>query len=109
MTLDNTKTDAPAMNAVLYEIKSYSADHLDGTNLLTSDKIVAIASVKDAGERSEYTAFNVNFEYKMVNPGILPRYISWLLFVRPVRMEITSRVHRVAYSILTILKLYSNH
>ena len=64
VTLDNTKTDAPAMNAVLYEIKSYSADHLDGTNLLTSDKIVAIASVKDAGERSEYTAFNVNFEYK---------------------------------------------
>lgn len=64
VTLDNTKKDAPAMNAVLYEIKSYSADHLDGTNLLTSDKIVAIASVKDAGERSAYTAFNVNFEYK---------------------------------------------
>ena len=37
---------------------------MDGTNLLTSPKIVAVASVKDAGERSSYTEFNVNFEYK---------------------------------------------
>jgi len=64
VTLDNTKKDAPAMNAVLYEVDSYSAEHLDGTNLLTSDKIVAIASVKDAGEQATYTEFNVNFEYK---------------------------------------------
>ena len=64
VTLDNTKKDAPAMNAVLYEVNSYSSEHLDGTNLLTSPKIVAVASVKDAGERSSYTEFNVNFEYK---------------------------------------------
>lgn len=64
VTLDNTKKDAPAMNAVLYEVDSYSADHLDGTNLLTSDKIAAIASVKDAGEQAAYKEFNVNFEYK---------------------------------------------
>lgn len=64
VTLDNTKKDAPALNAVLYEVDSYSADHLDGTNLLTSDKIVAIASVKDAGEQATYKEFNVNFEYK---------------------------------------------
>lgn len=64
VTLDNTKKDAPAMNAVLFEVDSYSADHLDGTNLLTSPKVVAVASVKDAGEQAAYTAFNVNFEYK---------------------------------------------
>lgn len=64
VTLNNKKKDAPAMNAVLYEVDSYSTDHLDGTNLLTSPKIVAIASVKDAGEQSSYTAFNINFEYK---------------------------------------------
>ena len=40
------------------------ADYLDGTNLLTSEKIVAIASVKDAGEKAEWTTFNVSFEWK---------------------------------------------
>lgn len=64
VTLNRDKKDAPAMNAVLFEVDSYSADYLDGTNLLTSPKIVATASVKDAGEQSAYTAFDVNFEYK---------------------------------------------
>lgn len=62
--LDESKTDAPAMNAVLYEVSDYMADYLDGTNLLTSEKIVAIASVKDAGEKAEWTTFNVSFEWK---------------------------------------------
>lgn len=62
--LDESKTDAPAMNAVLYEVSDFMADHLDGTNLLTSDKIVAIASVKDAGEKADWTTFNVVFEWK---------------------------------------------
>lgn len=61
---DKFKTDAPAMNAVLYEVSDYMADYLDGTNLLTSEKIVAIASVKDAGEKAEWTTFNVSFEWK---------------------------------------------
>lgn len=57
------KKDQPAIDAVLYEVDSYAFDHLDGTNLLTSDKIVAIASV-DGKEQAEYTDFNVNFEFK---------------------------------------------
>lgn len=58
------KTDAPAINAVLYEVTNFSTDYLDGTNLLTSDKIVAIASVADAGTQAQYTSFNVAFEWK---------------------------------------------
>lgn len=62
-TPDNTKTDKPAMNAVLYEVEDYT-ETLDGTNLLTSDKIVAIASVSDAGKQTSWTGFNVPFIYK---------------------------------------------
>lgn len=59
-----SKTDAPAMNAVLYEVDTYTYEYLDGTNLLTSDKIAAIASVKDAADQADYVDFNVNFEWK---------------------------------------------
>ena len=58
------KTDAPAINAVLYEVDTYAYDCLDGINLLTSDKIAAIASVKDAGDQADYVDFNVNFEWQ---------------------------------------------
>ena len=51
------------MNAVLYEVDTYAFDILDGTNLLTSDKIVAIASV-DGKEQAEYTDFSVDFKFK---------------------------------------------
>lgn len=61
---DATKKDLPAINAVLYEVNSYAFDFLDGTNLLTSKNIVAIASVADAKEQAEYTNFNVNFTFK---------------------------------------------
>ena len=61
--VDATKTDLPAMNAVLYEVDTYAFDFLDGTNLLTSDKIVAIASV-DGKEQAEYTDFSVDFKFK---------------------------------------------
>lgn len=63
-SIDDSKTDAPAINAVLYEVDTYAYDCLDGTNLLTSDKIAAIASVKDAGEQADYVDFNVNFEWQ---------------------------------------------
>ena len=59
---DKTKTDLPAMNAVLYEVDSYAFEYLDGTNLLTSDKIVAIASV-DGKAQAQYTDFNVSFKF----------------------------------------------
>lgn len=57
------KKDEPAINAVLYEVKTYAFDVLDGTNLFTSDNVVAIASV-DAKEQATYTDFNVTFTYK---------------------------------------------
>lgn len=60
---DNSKTDAPAINAVLYEVDSYAFDFLDGTNLLTSEKIVAKASLKDETAKSTYTDFNINFDW----------------------------------------------
>lgn len=57
--------DTPAMNAVLYEADTYAFDYLDGNNLLTSKKIVAIASVKyDEAAEAGYIDFNVPFEYK---------------------------------------------
>lgn len=64
--MDESKTDAPAMNAVLYEVSDYMADYLDGTNLLDpdNDKIVAIASVENAGEKADWTTFNVSFKWK---------------------------------------------
>lgn len=62
VVVDDSKTDLPAMNAVLYEVNSYGFDYLDGTNLLTSDNIVAIASV-DGKAQAEYTDFNVSFKF----------------------------------------------
>ena len=61
--VDETKKDAPAINAILYEVEDYT-EYLDGTNLLISDKIAAIASVKDAGDQESYVSFNVNFEWQ---------------------------------------------
>ena len=58
------------MNAVLYEVNNYAFDFLDGTNLLTSDKIVAIASVDG-------------------------KSINWQSFVLQVKMEISLAVLRV--------------
>lgn len=60
--IDETKKDLPAMNAVLYEVADYS-EFLNGTNLLTSDKVVAIASV-DGTEQEAWTSFNVDFMWK---------------------------------------------
>lgn len=57
--------DTPAINAVLYEVDTYAFDYLNGTNLLTSEKVVAIASVKyDKAAETGYLDFNVQFEYK---------------------------------------------
>lgn len=60
---DNSKTDAPAINAVLYEVDSYAFDFLDGTNLQTSEKVVAKASLKDESAKASYTDFNIDFEW----------------------------------------------
>lgn len=58
-----TKTDAPGINAVLYEVDSYGFDFLDGTNLLTSSKIVAKASLTDRSAKENYTDFNITFDF----------------------------------------------
>lgn len=60
--IDKTKTDVPALNAVLYEVGSYAFDVLTGEDLLTSDKIVAIAPV-DGKAQASYTDFNVSFKF----------------------------------------------
>lgn len=61
--IDKNKTDVPAMNAVFYEVNSYAFDFLDGTNLLTSHKVVAVASV-DGKAQSSYTDFNATFKFR---------------------------------------------
>ena len=63
VTVDNSKTDAPAINAVLYEVNSYAFDFLDGTNLQTSEKVVAKASLKNPVSGTTYNDFNINFEW----------------------------------------------
>lgn len=61
--VDDSKVDAPAINAVLYEADTYTFDTLDGTNLLTSDKIAAIASV-DGTTQADYVDFSVDFVWQ---------------------------------------------
>lgn len=60
---DNSgKKDECAISAVLYEVDSY-AESLDGNNIYTSDKIVAVAQ-HTAGETPGYTDFTLNLKYK---------------------------------------------
>ena len=54
-------TDECAISAVLYEVDSES-ETLDGSNIYTSDKIVASAYLT-SGEQTEYTAFNLDLDY----------------------------------------------
>lgn len=60
--LDESKTDQCALSAVLYEVSNFD-EYLNGENIFTSDKIVAIAQ-KFSGEVSDFTAFDLKLEYK---------------------------------------------
>lgn len=69
--LDDTKTDECALSAVLYEVTSYdtpsdvydeSDERLNGTNIYTSERIVASA-VFTSGETKEYTPFELKLNY----------------------------------------------
>lgn len=60
--LDDSKTDQCALSAVLYEVSNFD-EYLNGENIFTSDKIVAIAQ-KVSGEVSDFTAFDLKLEYK---------------------------------------------
>lgn len=60
--VDDEKTDAPAINAILYEVNDYS-ESLTGMDILTSPKIVAIARAADNETHVTYKDFNVEFDY----------------------------------------------
>lgn len=71
VTIDPAQQDAPALNAILYEVSSYKQNSggvyeevLTGLDLFTSAKVVARAEVKNPGPQANYTAFDVQFEYK---------------------------------------------
>lgn len=56
------KIDECSMSAVLYEITA-DDETLDGSNIYTSDKIVAQAIFKSSETVTEYTPFELNLEY----------------------------------------------
>ena len=60
--LQADKKDACAMSAVLYEVEN-EEETLDGSNIYTSDKIVASAMFTTGETVAEYTPFELNLEY----------------------------------------------
>ena len=60
--LQSDKKDACAMSAVLYEVEN-EEETLDGSNIYTSDKIVASAMFTTGETVAEYTPFELNLEY----------------------------------------------
>ena len=60
--LQADKKDACAMSAVLYEEEN-EEETLDGSNIYTSDKIVASAMFTTGETVAEYTPFELNLEY----------------------------------------------
>lgn len=68
--IDRSKTDAPAINAVLYEVSNYDMtgnyykEALTGVNVFTSPKLVARAELKDNLAHANYTSFDLEFEYR---------------------------------------------
>ena len=60
--LQADKKDACAMSAVLYEVEN-GEETLNGSNIYTSDKIVASAMFTTGETVAEYTPFELNLEY----------------------------------------------
>lgn len=60
--LEASKTDKCALTAVLYEVENED-ETLDGSNIYTSDKIVAKAVFESDKTVEEYTPFELNLEY----------------------------------------------
>ena len=52
---------AKSTHAVLFETGD-GVEYLDGTNSLTSDRIVLLAQLKDAKETNDWTRFSISFE-----------------------------------------------
>jgi len=55
------RKDSLAIYAVLFETGD-GVEYLDGTNSLTSDRIVLLAQLKNAKETDEWTRFSISFE-----------------------------------------------
>ena len=55
------RKDSLAIYAVLFETGD-GVEYLDGTNSLTSDRIVLLAQLKDAKETNDWTRFSISFE-----------------------------------------------
>lgn len=63
------RIDECSIYAVLYKVTkgvtgTKNDEFLDGNNILTSDKIVAIAKLEDTSEKDKYTYFELPFKYK---------------------------------------------
>ena len=54
--------DECSINAILYEVSNYE-ETLDGTNINTSDKIVAVALLPDGSAKAGFTTFDISFNY----------------------------------------------
>ena len=59
------RRDTCAIYSVLYEVDPSNVVTLDGSNVLSSDRIVLVAQLENPGEESEWTAFEI--PYKEVN------------------------------------------
>jgi len=60
------KMDEFSISAVLYKVAKDDTgkdEYLDGTNIQTSDKIIAKAILEDSEEKEEYTYFSIPLEY----------------------------------------------
>lgn len=61
------RLDECSIYAVLYKVTKGDAgteEFLDGTDILTSDKVIARAVLEDKGEKNEYTRFDIPFVYR---------------------------------------------
>lgn len=57
------QVDECSIKAILYQVES-EAEYLDGTNINTSPKRVAIAELPDGTAKAEYTSFDIPFVFE---------------------------------------------
>lgn len=68
VAIEDPKTvDECSINAVLYEVSTFDdpkfSEYLTGVDVNTSDKLVAVATLKDGKAKAEYTPFEIEFTY----------------------------------------------
>lgn len=66
-TVVEGKKDECSINAVLYEVSTFDdedyTEYLTGVDVNTSDRLVAVAQLEDGTAKSEYTSFEIKFNY----------------------------------------------